>query len=131
MAGVLDWNSGPLRKHLDCAMVRERIDRLSPRDREVASRLLLCENGLEVLPDNVASLGNLVLLDLFKNKLVTLPNSLPGLQRLTHLNISDNRTMIVFPECVAGVRTLLSLHMTNCSLKALPQSIGQLKLLVT
>ncbi len=150
---LLDWNGSALKKRT-CKSVDEKIARLSQAEADTVTRLLLCANGtllpvsreeekkkekkrktnntntgLEALPERVAVLKKLALLDLFKNKLSTLPGSLSSLAFLTHLNLSENRPLVVLPDCVTALRSLVSLHATNCRLRELPEGLGQLKTL--
>jgi Leucine-rich repeat (LRR) protein len=137
---------------------RQQVDQgtMEEDDGQGTSDLLeldLSESHLTALPPNVAFLGHLVLLDVSKNnirhlsdsvmtqlghlerlearnnRLKELPSVLSSLPRLTIVNISGN-VFEHFPEVLCNMPWLRDLQIGANALERLPESIGQMKALV-
>ncbi|RQM26322.1 hypothetical protein B5M09_007446, partial [Aphanomyces astaci] len=97
--------------------------------------LCLISNALETLPDNIGLLTHLVEMDLTKNKLKVLPDSIVrscDIKTLTFLNLSNNllealpNHLEAFPDSLCTLPALTSLSASNNSLVSLPESFGAL-----
>ena len=87
-------------------------------------------NKLTELPDSIARLKSLKILNLSGNKLTTLPDSISQLKELTTLRLGENEFTTV-PESICQLKDLTTLDLADNELTELPESIEQLKKLVT
>lgn len=88
-------------------------------------RLKLSRAKLKKFPEEIRQLVNLQELDLSKNKLHTLPDSL-GLPYLQRLTLAKN-SFEEFPVAICRLTHLKELVLSQNEIQALPSSIGQLK----
>lgn len=80
-------------------------------------------NMLEVVPDSLAGLVNLEVLDLSVNQISQLPDSIGALGKLKNLNLSRNK-ISALPETICNCRELEVLNLTFNSLEELPDEMG-------
>ncbi|KAL3667582.1 hypothetical protein V7S43_007136 [Phytophthora oleae] len=86
--------------------------------------LSLIADGLERLPESIGALSRLIEIDLTKNRLRELPNSITKLTELTSLNLSCN-LLEKLPEDFGKLVKLDKLWLERNELKQLPNSIGE------
>jgi len=92
-------------------------------------KLVLCNNILEILPEQILQFRNLAELDLSNNVLSFLPDSLgTQLTGLTHLTLRNNLLSdSEFPKDVSGLaRTLKYLNLSGNRFNAFPPQLLQL-----
>jgi internalin A len=82
-------------------------------------------NQLKALPQELAALENLRLLDLSGNPLTVIPTSVLELQKLTSL-IVVRVNLSEIPDSIAQLTNLTELHLSGNQLSELPESIAQL-----
>lgn len=91
-------------------------------------RLDISWNGLQVLPENIDTLGNLEVLDLSENKIHTLPSAVGRMVHLRKVELKHNIYLDI--ERAIGVLGQLPelswLDLSYCHLTELPSAIGQL-----
>jgi len=83
---------------------------------------------LTELPSQVLAFKNLISLDLSKNKLTSLPDSML-FKHIEVLNLTKNK-LTVFPSVICQQTTLKQLFLGKNKLEALPSCIGQLTELI-
>eukprot|EP00948_MAST-09A_sp_MAST-9A-sp1_P003474 g3474.t1 len=88
--------------------------------------LSLSNNNLDHLPENIGDLVHLKELNLLKNKLVDLPDSICNLKDLVILEISNNRLRNL-PERIGNLQKLPRLTVESNELCELPDSLCELK----
>lgn len=88
-------------------------------------RLHLNKKKLEKFPEGIFLLPNLQELDLSKNRLTELHDSLGKLSRLQILNVSGN-DLEVFPKSIGQLQNLKKLLANKNKLISLPSQIGDL-----
>ncbi len=94
-------------------------------------RLNLRERGLTALPDDLSPLAEkLRVLDVSKNALTALPESLGTLRRLTRLIVSENQ-LAALPDVFGDMPELKVLDVRRNKLKALPPSLSSCAALQT
>ncbi|KAK1942798.1 Plant intracellular Ras-group-related LRR protein 4 [Phytophthora citrophthora] len=86
--------------------------------------LSLIADGLERLPESIGVLTRLIELDLTKNRLRELPDSITELTELTSLNLSCN-LLEKLPQDFGKLVKLDKLWLERNALRQLPESIGQ------
>jgi len=87
--------------------------------------LNLSRNQLSRLPDSIWTLTNLKKLYLSTNRLITLPKGISKLTQLEELDLSANE-LIALPKEIGTLAKLTYLALNYNELSALPESIGQL-----
>jgi len=103
-------------------IAEERIQRAL---RTGQTRLDFLGLGLTSLPESVAQLGNLEILDVEGNHLTSLPESIGQLANFQLLNLGSNQ-LTSLPEWMGQLANLQSLNLMHNRLTSLPESIGQL-----
>ncbi len=88
----------------------------------------LGRNRLTSLPESIGNLTSLTNLDLSRNYLTSLPESIGNLTSLTNLNLFNN-CITSLPESIGNLKLLTNLNLLKNILISLPDSIGNLKLL--
>jgi len=53
------------------------------------------------------------------------------LEKLSNLNLSNNKRIVKLPECIKEMKSLTRLDVGGCDLDCLPQGMGQLEKLFT
>lgn len=91
--------------------------------------LHLSEGHLKSLPPALASLGNLIHLDLSQNRFEVFPEVVTDLQDLMELNFHSNRISIL-PPSIGRMKSLSVLDLSHNPLKTLPEEIFHLRRLV-
>ena len=104
------------------------LDDLPPSVQRLSSlqRLELRENSLTTLPDWIADLKQLVLLDVSRNRLLDLPEALNKLTRLQSLKASSVHLKAP-PEWISNLTQLKHLDLSRSHLTDLPEALGELK----
>jgi len=92
--------------------------------------LNLDHNQLIILPESIAKLQNLQTLFLSSNQLTTLPEGITKLQNLQMLTLDHNQ-LTTLPESITKLQYLHALGLSGNQLKTLPESIGKLQNLQT
>jgi leucine-rich repeat protein SHOC2 len=87
--------------------------------------LELSRQQLNSLPESIGQLTNLVNLGLYDNQLTSLPSSIGQLISLEWLNICSNQ-LESLPEAIGQLTNLTELYINDNQLTSLPSSIGQL-----
>lgn len=85
----------------------------------------LSKQQLSTLPNTIGQLTTLSSLDLHYNRLASFPVSIAQLTRLTKLDLHDNQ-LASLPESIGQLASLTSLNLWDNQLASLPASIGQL-----
>ena len=85
----------------------------------------LQRNELTTLPDSVTQLSRLTTLDLSWNKLTTLPDAVTRLSQLTTLDLRGNG-LTTLPDSVTQLAQLTKLDLSRNELTTLPDSVTQL-----
>ena len=88
--------------------------------------LLLRNNKLTVLPESIGGLQKLTHLDVDDNQLTALPESIGGLQTLTQLEVRGN-PLTALPDSIGGLQALKALYFKSCQLTALPKPVRRLQ----
>uniref|UniRef100_A0A8C7YHD8 Leucine rich repeat containing 18a n=1 Tax=Oryzias sinensis TaxID=183150 RepID=A0A8C7YHD8_9TELE len=87
----------------------------------------LSRNLLQKLPDSIGNFSSLTRLDLHSNKLESLPESVGNLTGLTHLNLANNcLTFVGLPFSLGCLTNLKSLNLGMNQLDDLPPSLENL-----
>jgi len=107
---------------VDKQRLLERIERAK---RYKATRLNLYNNKLSTLPEQIGQLTNLTKLNLHSNQLSTLPAEIGKLANLTTLNLKDNQ-LTQLPAEIGQLTNLTTLYLNDNQLRELPEQIGQL-----
>ncbi len=94
------------------------------------TELDLYGNRLISIPAWIGKLKSLTALNLGRNRLTTLPESIGQLTQLTTLDLSDNQ-LTSLPESIGQLTQLTTLNLRGSQLMSLPESIGQLTQLAT
>lgn len=89
----------------------------------VIAKLDLSKNNITCLPESVTSLVNLKTLDVHSNQLTSLPHSMGRLSKLKILNISEN-FFEELPECVQNCGSMEELIVDFNKLQRLPDALG-------
>jgi internalin A len=90
----------------------------------------LSRNQLTAVPESVGKLTALTLLDLSGNQLTAVPDWVGDLTALTSLDLSRNQLTAV-PESVGKLTALTSLDLRGNQLTVLPESVGKLTALTS
>ena len=88
-------------------------------------RLDIRKQNITILPDSIGSLTNLRILNLDKNQLTALPESIGNLTNLTSLNLMENQ-LTILPESIGNLTNLNSLVLDYNQLAKLPETIVNL-----
>jgi len=89
------------------------------------TRLGLCGQALQSLPESIGNLTSLQELHLYDNKLTSLPASIGRLTSLQVLVFSDNK-LSSLPESIGNLTSLQELILDENQLSLLPASLGNL-----
>ena len=91
--------------------------------------LSLKNDHLTSIPEGIAKLTKLKILDLSGNDFKTLPNTLKGLSKLEVLYLNDEKDFDLKQnmDIISNMTSLRELHLENNNLKALPNKIEKLK----
>ncbi|XP_078605300.1 uncharacterized protein LOC144878523 [Branchiostoma floridae x Branchiostoma japonicum] len=90
----------------------------------------LSKNQLKGLPNSISHLSTLEVLNVSDCSLTVLPDSLVNLQSLTSLDISGN-PLKALSSTILHISALKALQVSKCSLAALPDSIGEFQSLTS
>lgn len=104
--------------------MKELIDKLEAKDKNIEN-LSLAYNGLEELPDVLASFQNLVSLDLSHNKLKVFPTQILALRNLRSLTLSHNKLEQI-PDAINQLQHLNLLVLNSNPLEEFPLAVLQL-----
>jgi hypothetical protein len=104
---------------------REAQQRIEEARREGARTLDLSYMELTEVPESIASLTELRLLNLFNNQLTKLPETIAFLTQLRLLNLHNNQ-LRELPEALASLTQLRVLYLHNNQLTELPEAIASL-----
>ena len=88
--------------------------------------LQLSKNQIKYVPETVGKLNNLVKLSIQSNKISVLPKSICDMEALTELYLSNN-DLTSIPGSVGNIKNLTILAIGGNKLFWLPKSIGKLK----
>ena len=91
----------------------------------ILTGLDLSKQGLISLPESIGQLTSLTSLNLDGNPLASLPESIGQLTKLTELNLCNNQ-LASLPESIGQLTKLTKLILNNNNLATPPESIGQL-----
>ena len=105
---------------------REARQRIEQAQQEGAITLDLSGLKLRSLPEAIASLTQLQLLNLSDNQLTELPEALASLTQLQKLYLYNNK-LRELPEAIASLTQLQRLFLSNNKLRELPETIASLK----
>ena len=98
-------------------------------DAEETTKIMMAGNHIAVLPDAIGKLANLTLLDLENCKLRELPaKAMPALRKLEILNVSRNE-LVQLAESVGELENLRVLDVSHNQLKEIPHTVAQLGVL--
>nr|KAJ3421563.1 hypothetical protein HK105_003092 [Polyrhizophydium stewartii] len=92
--------------------------------------LVVCDNLIDALPETLADLENLRILDLGKNKIEAIPPELGRLSNLEILRIGgtmDDRLITEVPSEIGEMASLVELNLLLNNLTELPAQIGELR----
>ncbi|XP_054886159.1 leucine-rich repeat-containing protein 18 [Poeciliopsis prolifica] len=90
----------------------------------------LSRNQIQKLPETMGTFATLTWLDLHSNKLESVPESIGSLIRLTHLNLANNcLTSPGLPSSLGFLSNLKSLNLGLNQLDALPSTLERLEFL--
>src|SRR6266540_2368228 len=81
--------------------------------------------AINIIPEILWQLTNLLKLDLSSNSLTNLPHDIGFLTNLVALRLSNNKLEVLPPE-IGQLRNLKSLHISHNTLKEIPSEIGNL-----
>ena len=109
---------------------REAQQRIEEARREGARTLDLSYMELTEVPESIASLTELRLLNLFNNQLTKLPETIASLTQLQQLYVQNNQ-LTKLPETIAFLTQLRLLNLHNNQLRELPEAIASLTQLQT
>lgn len=84
------------------------------------------KNQLKKIPDSIDKLTNLKVLSLYDNQIEILPETLKNLTQLQSLNLCGNNLEFI-PDWIKELTNLTYLTVSRNQLKDLPDSIGKLK----
>ncbi|RBL88217.1 leucine-rich repeat domain-containing protein [Chitinophaga flava] len=87
--------------------------------------LTMIQTALKELPDNIARLQNLAILDISENKLSGCPDVLAALKQLRVLHLEKNK-LTAFPVFSQPMEKLEALYIGNNTLCSLPQNLSVL-----
>jgi Leucine-rich repeat (LRR) protein len=112
-------------------MVSDRVlELIAAARRDRSTKLDLSRQVLTELPDSIGELDSLLELDLSNNQLTRLPDSIGNLHRLTQLYLRSNN-LTELPETIGKLIKLKVLNIHENRLTKLPESIGNLTELTT
>ncbi len=100
-----------------------------PRDKELILSLKtldLSKNQLNTLPESIGNLTNVTTLHLSMNSFSTLPESIRNLRHLTCLMLYDNK-LTTLPEWIGDFKHLATLDLAMNLLTTLPELVGNFK----
>ena len=89
-------------------------------------RLELYSNKLTTLPDSIGNLKNLEYLDLQINQLTSLPESIGNLTNLKRLELYSNK-LTTLPDSIGNLTNLEKVYLANNELTTLPDWIENFK----
>ena len=84
-------------------------------------------NTFTVLPDTIAKMRNLEVLDLQGSCVTSLPQSIGQLSKLRYLDLYDSKIRTL-PDSIENLSSLRSLHLGYCHLKEIPYALVKLNL---
>ncbi|KAH7046193.1 hypothetical protein BKA57DRAFT_411179, partial [Linnemannia elongata] len=88
----------------------------------------LSKNCLRSLPDSITHLTKLVELKLSFNQLETIPPGIGGLTKLASLTLDNNRITSI-PAQIGLIKELVNLDLSDNPIKVLPAEVGKLQFL--
>ncbi|CAM6021307.1 unnamed protein product, partial [Sphagnum balticum] len=78
------------------------------------------------LPECMEEIKSLTRLDVGGCDLDSLLQRMGRLEKLSDLNLSNNKRLVKLPECIEAIKSLTWLDVGGCDLDSLPQGMGQL-----
>ena len=90
-------------------------------------RLFLGSNKFQFVPEEIGELTQLVELDLRKNEIAILPNSLKKCVEIEHLNFGDNKLTELPQELITSLSKIRELYLYRNKIEALPEDMGVLR----
>lgn len=91
------------------------------------TKLVIKNQGIEVIPESIRNLHKLRMLKLSNNNIKALPNSIGQLKNLTKLDLSFNLNLCSLPSALLGLSMLKSLNIRETGIDRLPQPIEKLE----
>jgi len=89
------------------------------------TKVYVCGNNLETLPDSILKLEHLKCLNVCNNNLHSLPELIGDMENLEVLSIVNNK-IISLPESITKLKNLKELYLSHNNLSTLPDSMGNL-----
>ena len=127
----LSENNGRLNlydKRLTTGQLCKILNTLTTPQRNALTLLNLARNELRSLPESIGNLTALTSLHLARNQLISLPDSFGNLIALTYLYLETNQLRSL-PDSFENLTALIKLHLDSNKLTSLPESIGNLSAL--
>jgi len=94
--------------------------------RTASTSFYFCNKNLVTIPESMRKLVRITHLYLGDNSLEELPDSVTGLVKLTNIDISNNK-LVTLPDSIIQWSNVSVLYLNGNILKSLPESIGQMK----
>jgi len=105
--------------------LQEALKRIEEARRTGATKLDISSLGLTAIPDEVAQLSQLEVLDLDRNQITAIPESIARLTNLKVLTLNANEISLI-PDSIGRLSQLQKLSFWDNNIRTIPESIAQL-----
>uniref|UniRef100_A0ACD5ZIZ0 Uncharacterized protein n=1 Tax=Avena sativa TaxID=4498 RepID=A0ACD5ZIZ0_AVESA len=96
---------------------------------KAVERVILADRQLHHLPDHFGRIRGLLVLDVSRNQLQTVPDAIAGLEHLEELRLGSN-ALVALPDSIGLLSNLKILDVSGNKLRSLPDSISKCRSLV-